>query len=142
MLCSKVIALSLQIAFYQQKTVVRREANLKTVSNIQELREVIRKQEELAANIPEADPPSFAINQAVLDLGHHLLDNKPLLLNQYEQCWKEAWRKLDKNPSVSIRSQQSIMIELLKVYGHHVTYSTKSSQRQHGTLLLRKGSGP
>ena len=41
---------------------------------------------------------------------------------------------------MSHKNSVTVLLELLKVYGHHVTYSTKSSQRQHGTLLLRKGS--
>lgn len=129
--------------YHQHRVIVNREESLKSVSVKEELQDIVKKQEERAADITERDPPSFAISQAILFVGRHLLNSKPLLLKQayqtYEKAWEEAWSKVDSNRPL-IRTQHSVLIELLKVYDHHVTYSTKLSQRQHGTLLLRKGT--
>ena len=75
---------------YQHRTIVCREENLKFVSILQELQDIVRQQKEIATKVPERDPPSFARAKAILHVGHHLLNKKSVLLRQVYTTYEKA----------------------------------------------------
>ena len=132
------------VCFNQFRQVIYRNEKLKTASTTRDLEEIIQSHEQIAETAKDRDLDTYASAKAVVFTGQQFRQNRAVLLKQvyikYQQYRQEAQHECGtQGHGTNVKSNQSLMLDLIKAYGHHLMYVT-SKIRLHGTMLMRKGS--